>query len=170
MKAATGPGTITVRRLRPEDLPQVVALDARITGRRREEYFRGKTRQALEETGVQVSLAAEAEGLFAGFLLARVYYGEFGCTEPTAVLDTIGVNPGFARRGVGRALLAQLRTNLLGLGVGKLSTEVSWDDGDLAAFFRRQGFRPAERLCLDLDLEAAAARARAREEEEEAKA
>jgi len=38
-----------------------------------------------------VSLAAEIEGLLVGFLLARVYYGEFGTLEPAAVMDTIGV-------------------------------------------------------------------------------
>lgn len=143
-----------VRRLRPDDLEAVTGLDARITGRRREEYFRMKLEQALRETGIQVSLAAETDGLFTGFLLARVFYGEFGEMEPAAVLDTIGVHPDFRGKGVGAALLSQLRTNLLGLGIGSLHTEVSWNNQDLMGFFRREGFRPAERYCLDLDLEA----------------
>ena len=49
------------------------------------------------------------------------------------------------------ALLEQLRTNLAGLGVGSVRTEVSWDDQTLLGFFHRQGFRPAARICLDLD-------------------
>lgn len=152
-------GTVVVRGLRPRDLEAVVALDARITGRRREEYFRVKLDQALKETGVMISLAAETEGAFAGFLLARVFYGEFGELEASAVLDTIGVHPAFRGRGVGRALLAQLRTNLLGLGIRSLRTEVSWDAQELMAFFRHEGFRPADRLCIDLDLEAHRGRA-----------
>ena len=143
---------IVVRDLGPKDFEAVIALDARIVGRRREEYFRVKLQESQSQTGIKVSLAAEQDGLFCGFLLARVYYGEFGTLEPVAVLDTIGVHPGFRGRGVGGALQRQLRTNLTGLGVGLLQTEVSWDDQPLLGFFHRQGFRPAPRICLELDL------------------
>jgi GNAT superfamily N-acetyltransferase len=145
--------TVLVRTLTPEDHEAVVAIDARILGRRREEFFRLKLRQAFSDTGIAVSLAAELEGRAVGFLLARVYYGEFGITERVAVLDVLGVHPDFRGRRVGAALVDQLRTNLLGLGIRTLQTEVSWDDPALMAFFRHEGFRPAARLCLDLDLE-----------------
>lgn len=144
---------VVVRGLRPRDMEAVVTLDARITGRRREAYFRVKLDQAMKETGIVVSLAAEVEGAFAGFLLAKVFYGEFGEMESAAVLDTLGVHPDFRKKGVARALLGQLRTNLLGLGIPTLRTEVSWEGQDLMAFFRSEGFRPAPRICLDLDLE-----------------
>jgi ribosomal protein S18 acetylase RimI-like enzyme len=143
---------IVVRGLRPGDLEAVISLDSRNTGRRREEYFKIKLQQNLAESGIKISLAAEVDGCFAGFLLARLFYGEFGRTEPTAVLDTIGVHPDFRRRGAGTALLRQLRVNLSGLRVAALQTEVSWDDQDLLRFFHREGFRPAQRVCLDLDL------------------
>ena len=142
---------VYVRRLRPDDLEPVIDLDARVVGRRRDEYFRQKLEIALKETGVQISLAGELDGLFTGFLIARVFYGEFGRTEPAAVLEVLGVHPDFRGRGVGRALVRQLRTNLLGLGVDRLQTEVSWDDQQLMGFFHREGFQPAPRLCLELD-------------------
>ncbi len=145
---------IVVRGLRPEDLAPVIAIDAKIIGRKREEYFKIKLQQNLQETGIKVSLAAEMDGSFCGFLLARVFYGEFGLPEPTAVLDTIGVHPGFRGQGVGAALLRQLRLNLTGLGVRTLQTEVRWDDPRLLTFFQHEGFRPAERFCLDLDVTA----------------
>lgn len=147
-------GRIVVRGLKPEDLEAVIAIDARNTGRRREEYFKIKLQQNIAETGVKVSLAAELDGCFCGFLLARVFYGEFGRMEPAAALDTIAVHPDFHGQGVGSALLRQLRVNLLGLGVPRLQTEVSWDDPALLTFFQHEGFRPAERICLDLDLQA----------------
>ena len=146
---------VVVRKLVAEDLGAVVALDAVITGRRREQYFQQKLEQAMRDTGVQLSLAAEAEDRFVGFLLARVYYGEFGRPEPVAVLDTLGVDTSMRSRGVGRALLGQLQTNLHGLGVRTLQTEVSLDAMELAFFFHHVGFRPASRLCLDLDLQTA---------------
>lgn len=144
---------VVVRNLRLEDQDALIAIDARILGRRREEFFKLKLRQAFTDSGIAVSLAAEAEGRVVGFLLARVYYGEFGVTERVAVLDVLGVQPDFRGRHVGTALLDQLRTNLLGLGIRTLQTEVAWDSVELIGFFQREGFRPAPRLCLDLDLE-----------------
>ncbi len=149
--------TVRVRGLKPEDFDNVVAIDAKNVGRRREEFFRIKLQENLAATGVRVSLAAEiSDGighLFAGFLLARVLYGEFGRTEPAAVLDTLGVHPDFQGRGVGTALIGQLQRNLRALGVGSLQTEVAWEDQRLMAFFRHEGFRPAPRFALDLDLD-----------------
>jgi ribosomal protein S18 acetylase RimI-like enzyme len=144
---------VLVRQLRAKDLESVIALDQKATGRRREEYFKLKLKQALSDTGIQISLGAELGEIFVGFLLARVYYGEFGTLEPLAVLDTMGVHPDFGRRGVGTALVDQLRTNLLGLGIRTLSTEVAWGNPALMAFFHREGFVPAPRFCLDLDLD-----------------
>lgn len=154
MDQSTHTSEAIVRNLRPADLEAVTALDAKNVGRLRDEYFRVKLQQNLAETGVKVSLAAEVDGAFTGFLLARVYYGEFGRTEAVAVLDTIGVHPDFHGRGVGAALMSQLHINLAALGVTHLQTEVGWDDQRLLGFFHRQGFRPAPRLCLDLDLTA----------------
>ena len=141
---------IVVRGLKPQDLEAVVAIDAKSTGRRREEYFRIKLAQNLKETGIKVSLAAESDGLFRGFLLARVYYGEFGTLEPVAVLDTLGVHPDMRGHGIGQALMEQLVRNLAALGVPTLRTEVAWEDMSLLSFFQRQNFRPAPRLCLEL--------------------
>ncbi len=145
-----GQTEIVVRGLTPEDLEAVVAIDAKSTGRRREEYLRIKLKQNLTETGIKVSLAAEADGLFRGFLLARVYYGEFGTLEPVAVLDTLGVHPDMRMQGIGKALMEQLVLNLAGLRVSTLRTEVAWEDTQLLGFFQRQRFRPAARLCLEL--------------------
>jgi ribosomal protein S18 acetylase RimI-like enzyme len=146
--------SVVVRNLRPGDMAAVVAVDAKITGQRREQYFKLKLAQALSDTGIMVSLAAEVDGRFAGFVLARVYYGEFGSVEQVCVLDTFVVDPGLSRRGAGRALLRQLRTNLLGLGISTLRTEVEWDNQALLAFFHHVGFCPAPRLSLDQDLRA----------------
>lgn len=157
----------SVRRLVPADAPAVVALDARVTGRRRDAYFQSKLREAFEETGVRLSLAAERAGRFAGFLLARVYYGEFGVAEPEAVLDTIGVHPDLRGHGVGRDLLTQVRTDLAALGIRHLRTEVNWEAQDLLRFFHAQGFQPAARLCLDVTLDPERSGRRAQDEQSE---
>ena len=144
---------VHVRLLRPADLERVITIDAMYVGRRRDEYFKLKLEMAINETGVEVSLAGEVDGTLVGFLIARVFYGEFGIMEPAAVLEVVGVHPDFRGRGVAHALLRQLRTNLLGLGVRMIQTEVSWDDPSMITFFHREGFEPAPRFCLDMDCE-----------------
>jgi ribosomal protein S18 acetylase RimI-like enzyme len=144
--------TVLVRNLRPDDLDALIAIDAASVGRRRDRFLASKTKQAFADTGITASLVAEVDEHVVGFALARVYYGEFGVIEPAAVLDVVGVHPDYRGRRVASALIDQLRTNLLGLGIPTLQTEVRWDSGDLISFFRSEGFALAPRLCLDLDL------------------
>jgi ribosomal protein S18 acetylase RimI-like enzyme len=84
----------------------------------------------------------------AGFVMARVEYGEFGRTEPAAVVDTIGVDPDFRRTGVASALLSQLVVNLGGLGIERIETEVAREQFDLLGLFYRWGFAPSQRLAF----------------------
>ncbi|HEX4955751.1 MAG TPA: GNAT family N-acetyltransferase [Thermoanaerobaculia bacterium] len=144
---------IVVRSVALGDLEAIVHIDARNVGRRRDEFLKLQLKRACADTGIGISLAAELDGAVVGFLLARLYYGEFGVTEKVAVMDVLGVHPDFQGRHVGARLIDQLRTNLCGLGIKTLQTEVRWSDTDLMAFFHHEGFTLAQRLCLDLDLE-----------------
>ena len=138
-----------VRSMAEADLPRIARLDFRITGRDRSPYLARKAGEALRESAIRVSLVAELDGQLAGFLMARVDFGEFGRAEPTAVLDTIGVDPGLARRGVGSALLEQLVRNLGCLRVERVITEVEWNHLPLVGFLGRTGFVHAQRLAFD---------------------
>lgn len=143
---------VTVRTLQPEDLSSIVLIDQHITGRGRRPFYESKIKAATQETGVRISLVAELDGVVAGFLMGSVHYGEFGATEPVAVLDTLGVDPGFRGQHVGQALMRQYLVNLRGLGVERVETQVDWSQGDLLSFLRKNGFEPAPRLCLGLGL------------------
>ena len=140
---------IPVRAMKESDLPGIVAIDRRITGRNRSDYFKDRLAEALFESGVRVSLLAERDGLPVGFIMARVDLGEFGRFEPTAVLDTIGVDPDFRGQGVGRALLSQLLVNLSTLRIERVRTEVDWRDRELLGFLDHCGFLPSQELCFD---------------------
>ncbi|KAA5603547.1 GNAT family N-acetyltransferase [Blastochloris sulfoviridis] len=137
---------IPVRSMTEADLPAIIAIDRKLTGTARPVYYQGKLTEMLEESGVRISLVAEVDGVFAGFAMARVDFGEYGRTAPSAVLDTIGVAPEFHQRGVGAALISQLLANLRSLNVETLCTRVEWNALPLIAFFERAGFRPAQRL------------------------
>jgi ribosomal protein S18 acetylase RimI-like enzyme len=142
-------GTVTVRNLRHTDLPDVVRIDAMASGRNRPAYFELMLMRALNFTGLQISLVAEIGGRIAGYLIVSLYYGEYGLGEPTASVDAIGVHPELRGRGVAHALMEQFRSDASSIGVGIVRTEVAWDDFDLLGFFKREGFAPAQRICLE---------------------
>jgi predicted N-acetyltransferase YhbS len=139
---------IPVRAMKESDLAALVAIDRRNTGSDRSGYFERKLDEALRESDVRVSLVAEQDGAVVGFIMARVDFGEFGRLEPIAVMDTIGVDPDWHDRGVGRALLSQLLVNLGTLRVERIRTDVAWRDRDLFGFLDRCGFLPAQQLCF----------------------
>ena len=143
---------IPVRSMAEGDLRALVAIDRRVTGRDRAAYFQRKLADALTESDVRISLVAELDSVPVGFIMARVDLGEFGRVETTAVIDTLGVDPDYQNRGVGRALVSQLLSNLGTLRVETVRTEVDWQDHDLLAYLDRNGFLPAQQLCFDQPL------------------
>lgn len=145
-----GVDLVTVRNLRHTDLPDVVRIDAAATGRNRPSYFELMLMRALNFAGLQMSMVAEVDGRIVGYLIASLFYGEYGLTEPSASIDAIGVDPEARRQRVGHALMRQFRANANAIGVGVIRTEVEWDDFDLLAFFRAEGFGPAKRMCLEM--------------------
>lgn len=137
-----------IRSLKKDDLAAVVRIDTKLTGRDRSAYYAAKFREVLDESGVRVSLVVVEDGFVTGFIMARVDFGEFGKVEKTAVIDAIGVFPGFNGAGVGQALLSQLLINLSALQVESVRTQVSWENVDLQRFLQGRGFEPTQMLVL----------------------
>jgi predicted N-acetyltransferase YhbS len=132
--------------LKPDDLYDVVRIDKGVTGQRREAVFYELVDEAVKDSAVRVSLVARIDGNTVGFVMARTNYGDYGRTEPVAVLDTIGVDPEYSGRGVGHALLSQLFANLDELHVEGVETVVASTDSQLLRFFHAVGFKPSQRL------------------------
>jgi predicted N-acetyltransferase YhbS len=107
----------------------------------------------LTESGIRVSLVAEDDGMVAGFIMARVDFGEFGKVEKAAVIDTVGVHPAYWGNGIGHALLSQLLVNLATLQVETVSTLVRWEDFVLQRFLLGCGFGPSQRLVLSKNID-----------------
>lgn len=141
-----------VRVMRPEDLDDIVRIDRGITGHDRRDYMRAKLSEALDDDALRVSLAARRDGVNVGYLMARVDRGDFGRTEPVAVIDTLGVDADYTRRGVGRALASQLFANLGALRVERVETIVPVQDLRLLGFLLAVGFAPAQRLPFECRL------------------
>lgn len=132
--------------MEPGDLADIVRIDRSITGRDRQDYMNHKLVEAMHDSAIRVSLTARLDGTVAGFLMARVDLGDFGRTEPVAVLDTIGVDSSCAHRGVGHALLSQLFVNLGALRIERVETVVAPRDLALLGFLYDVGFTPSRRL------------------------
>jgi predicted N-acetyltransferase YhbS len=137
-----------VRLLTAKDLDDIVRIDGKITGRDRRAYMQHALDEALRETGVRISLAARVDGNLAGFVMARADLGDFGRTEPVAVIDTLGVAPEYEHHGIGHALLSQLFLNLGALRIERVETVVDRKAFGLLGFFYDVGFAPGQRLAF----------------------
>ncbi|MCF6233389.1 MAG: GNAT family N-acetyltransferase [Rhodobacteraceae bacterium] len=139
---------VPIRTMNESDLRKIIAIDRANTGTDRGDYLARKQHESLKETGVHVSLVAELEDYPVGFIMARVDFGEFGHASAEAEMDTIGVDPGYQGRGVGRALMSQLVASLAMLQVETVRTEIDWNDVGLIAYLEASGFAPAQRVSL----------------------
>ncbi len=140
---------IDVRAFQPADMGDIIRIDQRLAGRRREAYIRELVDEAMADSAVRVSLVARVDGIAAGFVMARADFGDYGRVEPVAVLDTIGVDPDYGHRGVGHALLSQLFANLRALGVERVETAVARENFGLLGFFYDISFDQSQRLAFD---------------------
>ena len=137
-----------VRPMVPADLREIVRIDRAIIGTDRSGYITARLAEAMGDSPIRVSLAARLDGAIVGFVMARADLGDFGRAEPVAVIDTLGIDPEYQRRHVGRALLRQLFTNLEALQVERVETLVGANDVALLGFFQHAGLMPSQRLAF----------------------
>jgi len=135
-----------VRSLSPDDIPDIVRIDQRVSDHIRRRYIESMVKEALNDSAVRVSLTARIDGVVAGFVAARTDYGDFGRPEPVAVLDSIGVDPDYAHQYIGTALLSQLFVNLEALHIERAETIVASENFQLLGFLYKVGFEPSPRL------------------------
>jgi predicted N-acetyltransferase YhbS len=140
---------VKIRGLKTEDLDAIVKIDEKVLGENRKDYWERKL-QSMNNKSSQVSLVAEVEGEVVGFILGDVSGWEFGVPETIGWIDTIGVEPGYQKKGVATALAHELIKNLKAIGVKTIYTLVSWNDWDLLQFFHAMGFTRGDMINLEL--------------------
>ncbi len=125
-------------------------IDRAVSGKERAGYIEAKFFRATEDKAQLLnSLVVEYEGRVVGFVMGEVYLGEFGISEDTAAVDTIGVRPEFQRSGIGHLLLDEYKSHALKAKVRRLHTLVDRNDWKLVHFFDSVGFSPAKTLSLE---------------------
>ena len=158
---------VKIRVLNENDLDAVVKIDKGVLGKERRDYWKRKI--AYSDIYPRPALVAELEGRVVGFIMGYVSGWEFGVPDNIGWIDTLGVDPAYQRRGIGRALFNALIENFKLSGTEKTSgvnrgekpriegvnvvyTLANWNDWDLMQFYNAMGFKKGEMLNLKLKI------------------
>jgi ribosomal protein S18 acetylase RimI-like enzyme len=141
-----------VRPVRRADLPEVIALDASVTGVHKADYWqRVYRRYGVGGQGLRHFLVAVADGRVLGFVIGEVRDWEFG-SPPCGWVFAIDVQPRARQQGVGTRLLNAMRARFERVGVRMLRTMLASDNQLILSFFRSQGLRAGRLIPLELEI------------------
>ncbi|MFC1868778.1 GNAT family N-acetyltransferase [Thermodesulfobacteriota bacterium] len=146
--------TIKIRLMKADDFDAVVGIDEKVIKASRPEYYEMKFEKLLKSKDcLPVSIVAEEEdGTVVGFVMGELYMGEYGIFQEEATLDTIGVDPHYQNKGIGKQLINEFVDHLRKLGVHKIYTLVGWIDSKLINFFSANQFSPSKTINLERNL------------------
>ena len=140
-----------IRLMKADDYDAVVGIDEKVLKTARPAYYELKFDKLFKSKDyLPTSLVAEtADGAVVGFVMGELYMGEFGIFQEEATLDTIGVDPGHRKMGIGEQLINEFMDHLRSLGVQKIHTLVDLDDAKLIHFFSTNQFNPSKTINLE---------------------
>ncbi len=146
--------TIKIRLMKVDDFNAVVRVDKKIVKASRAEYDRLKFETLVQSPDyLPTSLVAEGEGgTVVGFVMGELYIGEYGISQEKATLETIGVDPDYQHKGIGKQLINEFMDHLRTLGVQKVNTLVDGNDSTLMHFFSANQFSPSKTINLERSL------------------
>lgn len=155
-KAARSPHL--VRRVQATDIARVIALDERVTGLAKPDYWHdvferyGKRRLGERMFLVAERCGAEALPPILGFVLGEVRAWEFG-SAPCGWVVALSVEPRARQHGTGQALLDALSIEFKNAGVSKMRTMVARDNQLHLLFFRGEGMMAGPYIQLEKELD-----------------
>ena len=151
-RAAAPARGATVRPVRRADLPEVIALDASVTGVHKADYWqRVYRRYGIGGQGLRHFLVAVDDRRVLGFVIGEVRDWEFG-SPPCGWVFAIDVQPRARQQGVGTQLLNAVRERFERVGVRMLRTMLASDNQLILSFFRSQGLRAGRLIPLELEI------------------
>ena len=137
---------VALRPVQVSDLAAISALDARLTGSNKPDYWRD-----MLAPGRHFLLAETDKGALAGFIAGEIRAWEFG--QPAAGwVFAIQIDPKLRLKGVGTALFDALVVRFKAEGVTRVRTLVDRKDHLILSFFRAQGMVAGPSLQLDMDV------------------
>jgi len=140
-----------IRLMKADDFDAIVRIDEKVLKTRRPEYYDVKFERLFQSSDhLPVSLVAETEdGTVIGFVMGELFMGEYGISEEGATLDTIGIDPDYQKKGVGKLLINEFVDHLKKLGVEKINTLIDWNNSNMIHFFSANQFSPSKTINLE---------------------
>ncbi len=150
--AADASAGVAIRPVRYADLPEVVAIDATVTGLEKKSYWRSIYERYGTGGGAgRQFLVADAGGRVVGFVIGEVRDWEFG-SRPCGWVFAIDVHPDARQAGVGSRLLEAICAAFRRAGVRTVRTMLSRDNTLILSFFRSQGMMAGPFIPLEMEI------------------
>jgi ribosomal protein S18 acetylase RimI-like enzyme len=150
---APPPRGLRIRPAEADDLDQVIAIDAEITGLEKVDYwYELFHRYGMRAHQNRLFLVADHDGRIEGFVIGEVRDWEFG-SAPCGWVFGINVRPETREGGVGTKLVDAICNGFKRAGVTKVRTMLARDNGLIMSFFRSQGMMAAPFIALEKDLD-----------------
>ncbi len=147
---------VRVRAVRQGDLPDVIALDATVTGLHKSDYWqRVYRRYGVGGQGLRHFLVAVDGERVLGFIIGEVRDWEFG-SPPCGWVFAIDVDPHARQKSIGSVLLTAMRERFERVGVRTLRTMLARDNTLIMSFFRSQGMTLSRLIPLEVEIGPAA--------------
>ena len=140
-----------IRAAKRGDLPQIIAIDAGITGLRKPAYWSGILSRYGTRQRHRYFLVAETDRAVQGYIVGEVRDWEFG-SPPCGWVFTIAVRPDTRVKGLGTQLLNAICDAFRHAGVGKVRTLIPREQGLMLSFFRSQGMMAAPVIPLEKEV------------------
>ncbi len=147
-----------VRRVQAADIPQIIALDARVTKLAKADYWNdvfnryGRRRPRERFFLVAECSAARAGPSVVGFIIGEIRAWEFG-SRPCGWIFALSVEPEMRLQNIGTALFETIAGEFKKAGVNKMRTMVASDARLPLLFFRSEGMMAGPYIQLEMDLD-----------------
>ncbi len=138
--------TIKIRLMEYEDFEAVVRIDEQVLKVSRIEYYEQKF-ELLFKSGeyLPTSFVAQDENeTIVGFIMGKLYIGEYGISREGAAIDSVGVDPDYQHQGIGEKLMDGFVYHLRQLGVKKINTLVDKNETRMMHYFDANQFSPSK--------------------------
>jgi ribosomal protein S18 acetylase RimI-like enzyme len=93
-------------------------------------------------------VAEQEDGTVVGFVIGELFIGEYGISQE-ATLVTIGVDPDYQNKGIGKKLIDEFVGHLRSLGARKISTLVDSTNSTMMHFFTTNLFTSSKTVNLE---------------------
>jgi GNAT superfamily N-acetyltransferase len=140
------------------DIPQVIALDTRVTKLAKPEYWNdiyrryGKRRLNERFFLIAQNRLDRKDSRVLGLIIGEIRAWEFGST-PCGWVFALSVEPNMRLHGIGKALLEAISVEFRKVGVDKMRTMVERGAQLPSLFFRSEGMTAGPYIQLEKDLD-----------------